>query len=135
MNYRFYNAGAANATTSAVIDVREDDEILQVVLNTSGVTFTDGDTCYVELSFISTPQKAINDAGNGVICQHFFTNELTTSGAAQSGFISQFDLPAIKIEGGERLYLHVVSTGTGTFPTYANVTTKQPGTRRAAKRR
>lgn len=135
MIYRIYNSGAANTTTTQSVDVRDDDVIESVSLQTAGVTFTDGDTCYVELSWLSTPSKGINDT-NGVIWQNWFTNELTTSGAAQSSSTVQnwFASP-IKIEAGERLYLHVVSTGTGTFPTYATITTSKGGTKRAQARR
>lgn len=131
---RIYTAGSAATTTTQSIDVRQDDTITQVLLDLTCVSVTDGDTFYVELSFLATPSQATNDT-NGVIASTQLNIELTTSGAAQLGKSILIE-PGTKVYAGERLYLHCVNTGTGSSKAYATViTAKDAPSNRAQSRR
>lgn len=132
MQYRQYTAGAANSTTTSTMDIRQDDTIVQVVLDVSAQAPADGDTFYVELSWQSQPSPTTNDISN-VIASTFMPFDLTTSGAGVPARTLTIE-PNIKVFQGERLYLHCVNVGTGTSKAYASIVTgKEPP--KAASRR
>lgn len=132
MQYRQYTAGAANATTTSTMDVRQDDTIVQVVLDCAAIQPVDGDTYYAELSWQQTPSPTTNDISN-VIASVYFDFQLLTSGAGVNARTITIE-PNIKVFQGERLYLHCVNTGTGTSKAYASIVTgKEPP--KAASRR
>lgn len=133
MIYRLYNSCAQSTNSSQSIIVREDDTIDEIVLELVPTAVADADTFYAELSFIATHSKATNDT-NGVIASAQLNIELTTSGATEMSRQLVFR-PNVKVFSGEKLYLHLVNTGTGTSVGYCTLATAKPGTQRAQVRR
>lgn len=132
MQYRQYTAGGANTTSTSTMDIRQDDTLVQVVLDLATIQAIDGDTYYAELSWQQTPSPTTNDISN-VIASVFFDFQLLTSGAGVNARSITIE-PNIKVFQGERLYLHTVATGIGTCKAYASIVTgKEPP--KAASRR
>lgn len=132
MQYRQYTAGAAASTSTSTMDIRQDDTIVQVVLDLAAIQAIDGDTYYAELSWQQTPSPTTNDISN-VIASVFFDFQLLTSGAGVNARSITVE-PNIKVFQGERLYLHVVATGVGTAKAYAMVVTGKEPPKAAARR-
>jgi hypothetical protein len=104
MIYKLYATGSSSADGAAVVDVREDDVIEEVLISSSATGMSDGSFAGVEASFASTSGFASNDT-NASFAGLRFAWESLTSGAGQTGNIVVCH-PNIMVQQGERMYLH-----------------------------
>ena len=109
--------GTADTDSSATIDVPDDGVLLSTYLNmmTTGQA-ADGDYSAMQLSFGSVSQFTTNDA-RGVLAHCGISADL--GGAAANVFLNMNHSnieygDGIKVFGGERLFIHVVSAGNAT---------------------
>ena len=109
MIHAFYSA--ATAQDAAVTWIApEDTEIIAVRWVIDGTVGADGGNAQYELSFSATSQHTGNDVVNVVDAARIGL-ELTTSGAARLDLNDSHSLPSpVRIEAGEKLYLHVQSS-------------------------
>jgi hypothetical protein len=112
MVYKLFVTIAAS-TGIASLDIREDDTIVAISLNTSSAGSA-------EVSFLSTPQASTNDTTGSLI---------GTPGGVDTS-VNGIEIP---VQAGERLYLHA---GTGTGDVSAFIYTKGGApTRQSVRRR
>lgn len=98
--------GTENA--AANIDVPADGVLKGVQWAMSAGLDADADAIQVELSFIATNQANTNDA-RGVISSIRSRFEMVTSGAGITAVNFYFPTD-LRMNGGERLYLHIIAT-------------------------
>lgn len=111
---KLYASVTASTNDAAHIDMLRSGRLrcIQLTAAASGVASA-ADLLDVELSFNSTSQVTTNDA-NGVLAQMHCVTSLTTSGAlmATCTVAIPTDIP---VKSGDRIYINVVESGTGTW--------------------
>jgi len=126
--------GTENALAS--IDIPFDGVITGVDWDCRADLDADTEQFNAELSFIATSQLALNDV-RGRVSSVAAQISLTTSGApvvSIAKWVGPMDLP---VQGGERLYIHVVTTAGATSEVRCNVhvDSRTPPRRRSSRRR
>ena len=108
--------GTADTDASATIDVPDDGVLLAVEMNINGTgASADGEYILAQISFSSVSQFITNDA-RGVVshCGISFDVAGTAANIFNTSAHTSTNLgDGIKVFGGERLYLHVASSGVG----------------------
>lgn len=121
---------------AASMDIPQDGTITGLDWDLGANLDADGEVIDVELSFIATNQITQNDV-RGRISSIGVQMSLTTSGVATTSvqkFVGPMD---VIVSGGERLYLHSVSTAGvgGNVRCNIHFDTVRPAVRRSARRR
>lgn len=124
----FGTGGTQNAVST--IDIPDDGVIEGVQVSHQSEMSADGDNSAIELGFIATNQKGVNDTRSTIVISRV-RYDLTTSGAG-GGFTNFFVPLDLPVQGGERLHAHVDATAG--VPTTANFII-QLNTRRTFQRR
>lgn len=116
--YKLYAALTGDAAAS--VDVQRDGHIVAIsgdIAVTGADALNDGMTC--ELSFASTSGFAANDTKASLLTLRAFQGFLTSGGSSVQKHADVSGL-AVAVAAGERLYLHMLLSGSG--PTiYATV--------------
>jgi len=115
--YKMYATGTVSADAAATIDVQEDGEICSILLDTSiqsGDNLSDGVAS--EVSFASVSGFGTNDTRASLIGARVYQAFLTSGGGPiqKTTFIT-FAPNGIPVAAGERLYMHVLQSGTFTW--------------------
>jgi len=131
--YAAFTGGTQDAI--AQIDIPSDGSITGIDWDARANLDADNEVADIELSFIATNQNAQNDV-RGRISSVSMSISLTTSGISMVSiqkFIGPIDL---LVAGGERLYLHVVSTAgvTGAVKCGVHLDMISSARRRSARR-
>ncbi len=120
----------------SMIDIPMDGFIIGIDWDLNANLDADDEVCSVELSFISTNQIGTNDTRGRISSVSLRAVVLTAVGVHNFGvnkWLGSFDLA---VAGGERLFLHSVSTAGVTGTARCGLFVDQPGsTRRSARRR
>jgi len=125
-----------NQDAIASVDIPQDGVITGIDWDVRGDLDADGEEMECELSFIATNQITSNDV-RGRISSASMEMSITTSGIGVFSiqkFVGPIDLP---VAGGERLYIHVVSTAGVTGAVRVNIHLEvgsRTSTRRSARR-
>lgn len=129
MLYSLYSA----ADGSVSIDVRENDVIEAVHLETYTLAPVDGAVAKAELSFGSASQFTTNDA-SGIIASVANASDATVGvgKAMNSTFLSGIQVP---INAGERLYLHTAKGSQTDQVTRCVIYTRKGASRQVNQRR
>lgn len=93
----------------ASIFIPQDGTIEGVDFAVSGDLDADGEFLYTELSFISTNQASVNDA-RGVIASTRQQLSAVTAASVVSSAINHYVPMDLPVQGGERVYMHTVSS-------------------------
>lgn len=131
------NISGGTQDALASIDIPQDGVITGVDLDLNANLDADDEDVAGEVSFIATNQLSQNDV-RGRITSVSAHVAVLTSGipvVSTQKFVGPMDLP---VAGGERLYLHVVSTASvnGTFRANVHLdVSSRAGSRRSARRR
>lgn len=96
--------------TSAQIDIPMSGDLIGIQWAMQSDADADGDYYQAQVSFRSAASYTTND-DRGVISEVVAQFQLVTSGAVVNHINTYIPLPDIPIAAGERLYLHVDSTG------------------------
>jgi len=132
--YGSVTGGTENAL--ATVDVPEDGEIVAIDWAVNADLDADGESLSAEVSFIATNTNNINDA-RGMISVIRGQISLTTSGAPVVAINKFVTFPeALQVSGGERLYLHTVSTAgvNASINAIIHLSTRRPSVRRSRRR-
>jgi len=132
--YGVITGGTQDALT--MFDVPQDGFIIGVDWDMSLNLDADNEDGAAELSFIATNQLTASDVRGRIssISSRLYVGDATGAQAVSvQKWLSGFD---ISVSGGERMYVHAVSTAGVTGEVRCNVFLDQPGTaRRSARRR
>jgi len=115
--YKMYATGTVSADAAATIDIQEDGEVCSILLDSAiqqGDALSDG--IAAEISFASVSGFGTNDTRASLVGLRSYQAFLTTGGAPinKNTFIT-FAPNGIPVAAGERLYLHVLQSGTFTW--------------------
>jgi len=132
--YGAFTGGTENAL--AMIDIPQDGFIIGLDWDMRGDLDVDGEFMESELSFIATNQLGTNDVRGRISSISSMVTVLTAVGGHVGQiqkWLSGFD---ISVAGGERLFLHVITSAGVAGVVRCNIYLDQPGsTRRSARRR
>lgn len=131
-------ATSAGGTENAIasIDIPFDGSISQVAWAIGAAFDAIGEALYVELSFIATNQNNQNDA-RGIIDNARSELAGVTSGAGHFGINRAVPINDLRVQGGERLHMHVVASAglVANIQCLVHLETTAGGSRRAGRRR
>ncbi len=121
---------------AAQVDIPTDGTIIGIDCDLNAALDADSELAESELSFIATNQLSTNDV-RGRLASISVVMTLTTSGIALVSlqkFVGPTDIP---VAGGERLFIHIISTAgvTGTVRYNVHLDVRTVGGRRSARRR
>jgi hypothetical protein len=123
MIYKLHSSGSGDGNVS--LDVREDDVIEGIGLDISMAGPSDGAAVDVEVAFGSSSSFSTNDT-SGTMIGSRIDYDVITSGAAQAGKWAFMPMK-VKINAGERLYMHIDVTGSLTYWARAYIHTSKGG--------
>jgi len=134
---QLYGAGTGG-TQNAIgsLDIPEDGNILGVQWAAYITADADQESMQAEVSFIATNLININDA-RGMISSIKTGAMVITTGISFSNINLWAPLNDLNVSGGERIYLHIISTaGVGSFViAMVHLETRRPTARRSRRRR
>lgn len=128
------SGGTENAV--ATVDIPFDGSISLVAWAVSATFDAIGEFLYVELSFIATNQNNQNDA-RGIIDNVRSEFAGVTSGAGHHGINKVTPINDLRVQGGERLHMHIASVAglVSNVQCLVHLETRGGSQRRAGRRR
>ena len=137
---QLYATLTATADAAAAIDIPEEGSIIGVdwdlVMQQAAGAFLSDDSMQVQLSFLSTGAFTNNDARGVVSSCSLAANTLATSGLI-TPVIQKYVgfLEGLQVSGGERMYLHALSSGAANTAAKCLIHLKVRQTVRRSRRR
>jgi len=106
--YKLYNAFTATAEGAVSVDIQFDGIITALTMHAHGDLDADGETYFVETSFLSGNTIASNDARGSLIT----VGEQASGTGANSHVSLAVSGLRIPVSSGERIHMHGILTGT-----------------------
>lgn len=111
---KVYATGSATANGVATVTIPANSRLIGVQWCLDLNSITDNAELVAELSAASATEIAVNEAQQCLSEVRLFGN-FATSGLAQVGVNTLFPIPAVPFAAGQKIYLHIVITGTVTY--------------------
>lgn len=111
---KIYATGSATANGVATVTIPANSRLISIDWALDINSITDNAELVAELSAASATEVGVNEAQQCLGEVRVFGN-FVTSGLAQVGVNKQTHIPAVPFAAGQKIYLHVVVTGTLTY--------------------